>query len=144
MSLKFGRTRPKRKHPIEPINKDYQDTEGYFTPEKDARGQFRKWDNIKVLTDDNRKRKQPKKNFGRDNWGIEVTYSKRYTDGVGVKKPQSIKWGLVVTLKATDNKNRIEEFINSCILNQWRVYHVSIDNMIKVYNQSQLEVKFDE
>lgn len=144
LSLKFGRTRPKRKHPIEPINKDYQDTEGYFTPEKDARGQFRKWDNIKVLTDDNRKRKQPKKNFGRDNWGIEVTYSKRYTDGVGVKKPQSIKWGLVVTLKATDNKNRIEEFINSCILNQWRVYHVSIDNMIKVYNQSQLEVKFDE
>lgn len=144
LNLKFGRTRPNKKHPIESIDKDYQDVSGYFTLEKDARSQFRKWDNIKVLTDDNRKRKQAKRNFGRDNWGIEVIYSKRYEENGGIKRPQVVKWGLVVTLKAIDGKNRIDEFIQSCILNHWRVYHVSVDNMVKVYNQSQIEVKFDD
>lgn len=142
LNLKFGRTRNDGKQTIEPIDKDYQDMQGFFTKEKDAREQFRKWDNVKVLTDVNPKR--AKQNFGRNNWGIEVTYSRRYIERGGVKKPQSIKWGMVITLKALDGKNRFDEFMRACILNGWRVYSVSVDNMVKVYNQSQLDIQFDD
>lgn len=142
LNLKFGRTRNDGKQTIEPIDKDYQDMKGYFTKEKDARELFRKWDNVKVLTDRNSKR--AKQNFGRNNWGIEVTYSRRYIENGGVKKPQTIKWGMVITLRALDGKNRFDEFVRACILNEWRVYSVSVDNMVKVYNQSQVDIHFDD
>lgn len=142
LNLKFGRTRDTGKRPIEPINNDFQDTDGYFTKEKDARGHFRKWDNVKVLLDP--KPKIAKTNFGRNNWGIEVTYSKRYIERGEIKRPQSVKWGLVVTLRAIDGKNRYDEFVRACIINGWRVYSVSVENMVRVYNQSQVDVQFDD
>ena len=144
LNIKFGRTRINVKNPIEPINKDYQDKLGFFTKESEARKEFRKWDNVKILTDSDIDRKQAKKNFGRDNWGLEVSYLKRYVENGGIKQPQQIKWGLVVTLKAIDGQNRIEEFIQSCVINEWRVYRISVDNMVKIYTQSQVEVNFED
>lgn len=144
LNIKFGRTRLNVKNPIEPINKDYQDKLGFFTKESEAREQFRKWDNVKILTDSDIDRKQAKKNFGRDNWGLEVSYFKRYVENGGIKQPQQLKWGLVVTLKAIDGQNRIEEFIQSCVINEWRVYRISVDNMVKIYTQSQVEVNFED
>ena len=41
-------------------------------------------------------------------------------------------------------KNRIEEFIQSCVINEWRVYRISVDNMVKIYTQSQVEVNFED
>ncbi len=142
LNIKFGRTRDGKKQPIEPIDKDYQDIEGYFVKEKEARGLFRKWDNIKVLTDSNIDKKQAKKVLGRDNWGIEVIYSRRYVNRKDFKDPQGVKWGIVITLKAIDGKNRIDEFIRMCSLNDWRVYPVSVENMSKVYAQSQVDIDF--
>ena len=144
LNLKFGRTRKGEKNTIESINKDFQDTEGFFIKEKEARDHYRKWDNIKVLTDAKIESKQAKKNFGRDNWGIEVIYTRRYIERGGIKKPQSVKWGIVITLKAIDGKNRIEEFVRMCIINDWRVYPIAVDNMIKVYNQSQIDIDFKD
>ncbi len=143
LNLKFGQTRNDKAGNVHSINKDYQDRDGHFIKEKEARDQFRKWDNIKILTDSNIQSKRYKTNFGRDNWGIEVTYSRRYDESGGIKRPRTVTWGLVITLKALDGKNRIEEFTRACILNDWRVYPVSVKNMINLYNQSQVDVEFD-
>lgn len=51
---------------------------------------------------------------------------------------------MVITLRALDGKNRFDEFVRACILNEWRVYSVSVDNMVKVYNQSQFDINFDD
>lgn len=144
LNIKFGRTKIDSKQPVYPINKDYQDRLGFFTKEDEAREQFRKWDNIKILTDEDIEKKQAKRNFGRNNWGIEISYFKRYIENGGIKQPQQLKWGLVITLKAIDGKNRIEEFMQACVINEWRVYRISVDNMVKIYTQSQVEVNFED
>lgn len=144
LKLRFGRTKKESKHPVVTIDKDFQDTEGYFIKEKEAREHYRKWDNLKVLTDSNIESKRPKSNFGRDNWGIEIIYSKRYSERGNIKEPLSVKWGIVITLKALDGRNRIDEFVRMCKLNDWRVYQISVDNMVKVYNQSQVDIEFKD
>ncbi|MBD5390994.1 S8 family peptidase [bacterium] len=141
LGFKFGRTKEGAPGNIVSIDRDEQDKLSVFTREKTARDLFRKWDNVKILAEVLTERKRPKIRYERDNWGIGVTYSRRYDSKN--KIPVKVKWGIVITLKAIDNKNRIEEFIQSCIINEWRVYEVSVENMTKVYQQSQLEIKFD-
>ena len=140
LNVKFGRIKDV-KGSIESINKDYQDQDGHFTKEKQARMFFRKWDNIKILSELEKKGNRPKKKFFRDNWGINLTYTER--DDADAEK-LGVKWGIVITLKAIDGKNRIEEFIQRCVLNDWRVRQIEVNNMVKVYNQSQVDVEFDD
>ena len=54
------------------------------------------------------------------------------------------RFGMVVTLKEINGKNRIEEFIKQCILKGWLVSRIDIENKIDIYSRAEEEIIFDE
>ena len=141
LEIKFGRTKVTPKpgpSSIVSINNDKQNIDGYFIRENNARQFYRKWDNVKVMSEKIKSRLTAKKKYDRDNWGIQITYLDRIS-----KQKEPVKWGLVITLKAIDGKNRIDEFIQKCILNNWIVNEISVDEKINAYNKAQVDVEWE-
>ena len=58
-------------------------------------------------------------------------------DGVG------LRFGVVVTVKAIDGINRIDEFIRNCNLNGWIVNSIEIQNRIDIHQKVNEEIEFD-
>ena len=96
---------------------DTLDTEKNYLLEGEARKKFRKWDNVKYVSERPKDRMQPKISYQNKNWGMEIKTNNRLDpkDGVGVR------FGVVVTLKEIYGVNRIDEFIKNCTLNGWLV-----------------------
>ena len=148
LRLKFGRMNLNSTDNISSINLDSQGVGSTYIREQEARNYFRKWDNTKVLRDNCSKNPKPKVKYGNDNWGICVSYISRdnrdiqnqYTDG----EKEIEHWGLVITLRAIDRKNRIDEFIRKCTLNNWFVFKVDIKNRVKLYAETNEEIDFEK
>ncbi|MDU1473607.1 S8 family peptidase [Clostridium perfringens] len=120
-------------------NKDENlNSEKNYILEGDARKQFRKWDNVKYITENVNKRMQPKKSYSNKNWGMEVKTNNRLDpkDGIGVR------FGVVVTLKEMYGKNRIDEFIRNCTLNGWLVNTIDVKNRIDIHQKVNEEIEF--
>ncbi|MGU8237384.1 S8 family peptidase [Clostridium perfringens] len=120
-------------------NKDENlNNEKNYILEGDARKQFRKWDNVKYITENVNKRMQPKKSYNNKNWGMEVKTNNRLDpkDGIGVR------FGVVVTLKEMYGKNRIDEFIRNCTLNGWLVNTIDVKNRIDIHQKVNEEIEF--
>ncbi|HBI6885278.1 S8 family peptidase [Clostridium perfringens] len=120
-------------------NKDENlNSEKNYILEGDARKQFRKWDNVKYITENVNKRMQPKKSYNNKNWGMEVKTNNRLDpkDGIGVR------FGVVVTLKEMYGKNRIDEFIRNCTLNGWLVNTIDVKNRIDIHQKVNEEIEF--
>ena len=60
------------------------------------------------------------------------------------KHKEKVRFGMVVTLKEINGKNRIEEFIKQCILKGWLVSRIDIENKIDIYSRAEEEIIFDE
>lgn len=144
LNLHFGRIGDDNK--IKDIKGDKQNTENTSETEKknyilenEARKQFRKWDNVKYISESATKRMIPKDSYKNKNWGIEVKTSNRldYKDGVG------IRFGIIVTLKEMNGVNRIDEFIRNCILNGWLVNIIDINNRINIHQKVNEEIEFE-
>lgn len=138
LSLQFGRLKAGNKG-IDTIDKysDYLDTGFMF--EKDARSVFRKWDNLKTVVDSFPSRKIIGKdviNSANKNWGIQVSYLER-----GSNAKSDIIWGLVVTLKATDGINRINDFIHDCEFNGWLVTPIIYEEYVTVHHLLDEEIE---
>ena len=103
-----------------------------------ARERFRKWDNVKYVSEKPKDRKIPKKSYSNKNWGMEVKTNNRLDplDGVG------LRFGVVVTLKEMYGINRIDEFIRNCNLNGWLVNRIDIDNRIDIHEKVNEEIEF--
>lgn len=145
LNLKFGRVKPGASGGIESINHDHQGQEAAYIKEQEARKNFRKWDNTKVLKDTYRKKPQAKKKFGSDYWGIGVSYINRDEPVLSADGKKEIEsWGLVITLRATDKKNRLDEFVQKCKLEHWFVNKVVIENRLDLLNEANQEIEFDE
>lgn len=138
LDISFGRI---NKQGIKPINNNYQSAEsGHFVYEKDARSTYRKWDNVKHIREVFTKRVQSKQVYGNNLWGISIKTKERLEDKYG----ENLMFGLVITLKEINGMNRIEDFIQGCIMNNWFVNKVNIENKIDIYATAEDVLRFDD
>lgn len=142
LNLHFGRIKDNGK--LNEINDDKQNQEDSlgtaksFILEGEARERFRKWDNVKYISEKLKNRKIPKKSYKNKKWGMEIKTNNRLDpkDGVG------LRFGVVVTLKEMYGVNRIDEFIRNCNLNGWLVNKIDIENRIDIHEKINEEIEF--
>lgn len=143
LNLHFGRIKDNGK--LNEINDDKQNQEDSlgtaksFILEGEARERFRKWDNVKYISEKPKSRKIPKKSYKNKKWGMEIKTNNRLDpkDGVG------LRFGVVVTLKEMYGINRIDEFIRNCNLNGWLVNKIDIENRIDIHEKVNEEIEFN-
>ena len=143
LNLHFGRIGNNKK--IIDIKGDKQNSDILFDEgisylnEKEARKQFRKWDNVKYISERITKRMRPKNSYDYKNWGMEIKTNNRLDpkDGIGVR------FGVVVTLKEINGVNRIDEFIRNCTLNGWNVNKIDVKNRVTIHQKMNEEIEFE-
>lgn len=140
LNLHFGRLMDDGS--LNEINEDKQnsslESEGRFILEGEARKRFRKWDNVKYISERPKNKRKPKVAYSNKNWGMEIKTNNRLDpqDGVG------LRFGVVVTLKEMYGINRIDEFIRNCNLNGWLVNKIDIANSIDILEKLNEEIDF--
>lgn len=142
MDIHFGRVTednygmPK----IKSINRNRQGDAGFHSLyEAEARNLFRKWDNIKHISEELNPKSRPKLVYDSGMWGISIKTKERLAG----KNGKGMPFGVVVTLKEMNGVNRIDEFIKRCILRGWIVNEVDIVNRMDVYHSAEEDIKFD-
>ena len=143
LNLHFGRIKDDGK--LNEINEDKQNQEDdsagvrCYILEGEARERFRKWDNVKYISEKIKSRKVPKKSYANKNWGMEIKTNNRLDpqDGVG------LRFGVVVTIKEMFGVNRIDEFIRNCNLNGWLVNIIDVQNRVDIYEKVNEEIEFE-
>ena len=143
LNIHFGRINNEGK--LNEINYDKQNLdndsseERHYILEGVARERFRKWDNVKYVTEVPKSNNKAKISYTNKNWGIEVKTNNRLDpeDGIG------IRFGIVVTLKEINGINRMDEFIRNCNLNGWLVNTVDIKNRIDIHEKVNEEIVFN-
>lgn len=143
LNLHFGRIDNKGK--IKDIKGDTQnqdetlDNEKNYLLEGEARDRFRKWDNVKYISEGPKTIMKPKMSYNNKNWGMEIKTNNRLdpTDGIG------IRFGVVVTLKEINGVNRIDEFIKNCTLNGWLVNKIDIQNRIDINKKINEDIELE-
>ena len=142
MDIHFGRVKEKKngKIGIEPINNNRQGDDGHpVLYEGTARDLYRKWDNIKHISETIKKGARPRIKYGNGSWGLSIKTKERLKS----TRDRSTPFGVVVTLKEMNGVNRIDDFIKQCIFRGWIVNRIDIDNRVDVYNKAEEEVTFD-
>lgn len=143
LNLHFGRIKDNGK--LNEINEDKQNQcddigeAGSYILEGEARERFRKWDNVKYISEKVRDRRIPKKAYKNKNWGMEIKTNNRLEpkDGIG------LRFGVVVTVKEMYGVNRIDEFIKNCNFNGWLVNTIDIRNRIDIHHKINEEIDFE-
>ncbi|HEM1071109.1 TPA: S8 family peptidase, partial [Listeria monocytogenes] len=117
LDIYFGRINDK--DVLDSINKNKQsiEEETHYLYEEDARKAFRKWDNIKHISEKFSPRSQGKKVYENRLWGMSIKTKERLNASDG----EGIRFGVVVTLKEINGVNRIDDFIQQCSLRGWLV-----------------------
>lgn len=138
LNLHFGRIKDDGK--LNEINNDKQnqdDTQSYIL-EGVAREQFRKWDNVKYISETPKNRKKPKKSYNNKKWGMEIKTNNR----LDPKDGENIRFGVVVTLKEIYGVNRIDEFIRNCTLDGWLVNAIDVKTRIDIHKKINEDIQF--
>lgn len=142
LNLHFGRIKDNGE--LVEINQDNQNKDNVLESPKnyilegEARKRFRKWDNVKYISETTKKRAKPKISYSNKNWGMEIKTSNRLDQGDGV----GLRFGVVVTLKEMHGVNRIDEFIRNCHLNGWLVNTIDVQNRINIHEKINEEIDF--
>lgn len=143
LNLHFGRIKDNGK--IYEINGDKQNqdmtenTENHYLFEAESRANFRKWDNVKYITETPKNRNDSKKSYNNKNWGMEIKTNNR----LDPKDGEGVRFGVVVTLKEINGVNRIDEFIKSCHLNGWLVNELDVSAKVDIYQIMNEDVEFE-
>lgn len=119
-------------------NKQASDTK-VGIPEAAAREMYRKWDNVKRISEKVKRVARPKKVYEAGMWGIRVVTKERGN----VKLGQGTPFGVVVTLKEMNGENRIEDFIRLCGLYGWLVSTIDVDAKLDLYNRINEEIEWE-
>lgn len=140
MDIHFGRVVEKDgKATIASINSNSQGDEGgkhLYEPE--ARQLYRKWDNVKLISEELKDRAVPRKVYGAGMWGLSIKTKERLKE----KNGRGLSFGVVVTLKEMNGENRIDDFIKLCMMRGWVVNRIDIENQIDIYNKAEEEIEF--
>lgn len=141
VDLHFGRVyKQKDKVLLKEINDNKQAYEGFEgVYEEYARQIYRKWDNVKYISEKPKSNARPKKVYEAGMWGLRIVTKERGSEKLG----KGMRFGAVVTLKEMRGKNRIDDFIKLCGLKGWLVNQVDIDANIDLYNKTDEDVKWD-
>lgn len=142
MDIHFGRVKEDKngKVSISSINNNNQGIDkGITLYEGKARELYRKWDNIKHISEVPRKGCRPRTKYGVGNWGISIKTKER----LKTTRDKSQPFGVVVTLKEMHGVNRIDDFIKLCQVRGWIVNRVDVNARMDVYNKADEEVIFD-
>lgn len=137
MDMHLGRVADEK---IKAINNNLQGEEGGAgIYEMQARKVFRKWDNVKHVCEDIKKRPIPRKAYKSGMWGLSIKVKER----VKGSNSKGLKFGVVITIKEMNNVNRIDDFIQRCSLRGWIVNRLNVENLIDVYNFAEEEISFE-
>ena len=141
MDIHFGRIVTKKGNPkILPINGNHQSDEG-FNPiyEENARNDYRKWDNVKHISDVIKSRAVPRKAYESGLWGLSIKTKERMQPNGN----RSLPFGVVVTLKEMNGVNRIEDFKRLCMARGWLVHELDVQNQLDIYIQAEEEIELE-
>lgn len=138
MDIHFGRVKEKDgKAQIVSIDSNTQGDDG-LNPlfESEARKLYRKWDNIKLISEELKDRAVPRKVYGAGTWGLSIKTKERLNS----KNGRGLQFGVVVTLKEMSGENRIDDFIKLCMVRGWIVNQIDINNRFNVYAKAEEEI----
>ena len=142
MDIHFGRVVINKKNnaTIKPIDNNKQAEDGLVTLyEEDARKMYRKWDNVKHISEEIKDRAVPRKAYDSGLWGLSIKTKERTT----TRTKEPLQFGVVVTLKEMNGVNRIDDFIKLCMARGWLVSRLDVQNQIDVYSKAEEEITFD-
>lgn len=141
MDLHFGRIKEKDgKAVIKAIDYNKQADEGIQNIyEEDARKLYRKWDNIKHISEVLKENAKPRKAYLAGMWGLSIKTKER----LAAKAGRGLRFGVVVTLKEMNGINRIDEFIKLCMVRGWLVNRIDVQNQIDIYSKAEEEIEFE-
>ena len=141
MDVHFGRVYRKKdgKPALKSLNNNKQGELGDYTDEEKARALYRKWDNVKHISDSIPEIAVPKKTYGAGVWGIELKTKERNIE----KRGKGLSFGVVVTLKEMHQKDRYDDFIKLCLSRGWLVQQVDVTTRAQVYQQAEADIEFD-
>lgn len=142
MDIHFGRVHETNEGKIEikSVDDNKQGDVGIIgITEIEARKMYRKWDNIKLISDTVKKRQVPKKAYGAGMWGLSIKTKERLKG----KRSKGLQFGVVVTLKEMKGVNRIDDFIKLCMMRGWIVNRLNIENRLDIFVRGEEEVSFE-
>lgn len=140
MDIHFGRVREgKRGAEIKSINNNVQGNEGCALYEGPARDLYRKWDNIKHISDTIKERSRARDKYGAGLWGLSVKTKERLKSA----HDKAMQFGIVITLKEMNGVNRIDDFIKLCMVRGWIVNRIDVNAMVDVYAKAEENINFE-
>ena len=140
MDIHFGRVVVKRGSTmIKAIDDNRQSEEKQITLyEEDARKMYRKWDNVKHISEKIKEKRGPRKAYDSGLWGLKIN-----TKECLQKRKDSLPFGVVVTLKEMNGVNRIDDFVKMCLARGWLVQRLDIENQLDLYAKAEEEIEFE-
>ena len=140
MDIQFGRVVAKRGSTmIKAIDDNRQSEEKLITLyEEDARKMYRKWDNVKHISEEIKDKRIPRKAYDTGLWGLKINTKERLR-----KRKDPLQFGVVVTLKEMNGVNRIDDFVKLCLARGWLVSRLDIENQLDVYAKAEEEIEFE-
>lgn len=140
MDIHFGRVVVENgKAKIKPIDNNQQSEDKFITLyEEDVRKMYRKWDNIKHISEEIKERRIPRKAYDSGLWGLKINTKERLQ-----RRKGPLQFGVVVTLKEMNGVNRIDDFIKMCMARGWLVNQLDIDNQLDVYAKGEEDIVFE-
>jgi hypothetical protein len=141
MDIHFGRVRERKKGTaeIKSINNNVQGNEGCALYEGPARELYRKWDNIKHISDEIKKHSRARDKYGVGLWGLSVKTKERLKSS----HDKSMPFGVVITLKEMNGVNRIDDFVKLCMVRGWIVNRIDVNVQADVYAKAEENIDFD-
>lgn len=141
MDIHFGRiAEQKGKATIKAIDYNRQAEEGLNTIyEEDARKLYRKWDNVKHISEALKENGRPRKAYQSGMWGLSIKTKERLDPKAG----RGLQFGVVVTLREMYGKNRIDDFIKMCMMRGWIVNRLDVHTQAEVYVKAEEEITFE-
>ena len=141
MDIHFGRVViENKKATIKPIDNNQQSEDKLVTLyEEDARKMYRKWDNIKHISEEIKERRIPRKAYDSGLWGLRIN-----TKECLQRRKEPLQFGVVVTLKEMNGVNRINDFIKMCMARGWLVYQLDMENQLDVYAKAEEDIVFEQ
>jgi hypothetical protein len=149
LDIHFGRMDSDGK--IKSIDNNMQGDSDYVVLyEANARREYRKWDNVKHISEGMKDNARAKKTYTKkitpeqtqvfDTWGLSIKKKERLESDAG----KGLHFGVVITLKEIEGKNRIQEFIQRCKAGYWFTEEVDVQTMVENYLAEDAEIEFDE
>ena len=141
MDIHFGRiAEQKGKAVIKAIDYNKQADEGLNTIyEEDARKLYRKWDNVKHISEALKPNGRPRKAYQQGMWGLSIKTKERLDPKAG----RGLRFGVVVTLREMNGVNRIDDFIKMCMMRGWIVSRLDVHAQLDIYAKAEEDVIFE-